>query len=111
GGKEHPAAEIQTVTSTGRPGGFSRTPRPAPFQESPTPTLVKPKRKPKGAKEAMTASFWDISYYCRDCRRGRGRGGCSRKHTPRASGQRPDGQHRRPHAARRRDAALRTPSG
>src|SRR5262245_66568115 len=34
------------------------------------PTLKKPKRKPRGAREAKVANFWGISYYCRECRRG-----------------------------------------
>jgi integrase len=34
------------------------------------PKLKKPKRKPKWAKQAKTANFWGISYYCRECGRG-----------------------------------------
>jgi integrase len=34
------------------------------------PSLIKPKRKPRAASKAKTASVWGISYYCRQCRRG-----------------------------------------
>jgi integrase len=34
------------------------------------PTLVKPKRMPKGAATATVANVWCISYYCRECSRG-----------------------------------------
>lgn len=33
------------------------------------PTLVRPKRKPKTAREATIANVWGICYYCRQCRR------------------------------------------